>query len=83
MAQVKNDKRKPVREVILGAIRAAIWANENEERIWHTVSVRRVYQAGDQVEDTDEFIRSDLPELFLALQIAFSWMQKQSKSQSK
>ena len=55
-------KQKPVNEIRLGRIQAAIWANQTEQRdVWFNVTVTRLYKEGDQWKDTTTFRRDDLP----------------------
>lgn len=42
----KNEgKAKPVHEVRLGRIKAAIWANETENGVRHNVTISRLYKS--------------------------------------
>ena len=43
-----KDKTKPVHEVRLGRIRAAIWENETQVGIRYNVNVARIYKDGEQ-----------------------------------
>ena len=55
-------KQKPVNEIRLGRIQAAIWANQTEQRdVWFNVTVTRLYKEGDQWKDTTTFRRDDTP----------------------
>ena len=51
---------KPVSEVRIGRVKAAIWPNETEGRTWHNVTFSRLYKDGDQWKNTQSFSRYDL-----------------------
>ena len=42
-----NEKKRPVHEVRLGRIRAAIWENSTEKGVRHNVTISRLYKDGD------------------------------------
>ena len=55
-------QKRPVHEIRLGTIRAAIWANEKRtHNIWFSVTISRFYRVGDEWKDTHSFGRDDLP----------------------
>ena len=58
-----SDKRRPVHEIRLGRIRAAIWVNETENGIRHNVTLSRLYRDEQQGQwkDSTSFGRDDLP----------------------
>ena len=51
---------KPVAEVRIGRVKAAIWPNETEGRTRHNVTFSRLYKDGDQWKSTQSFSRNDL-----------------------
>jgi hypothetical protein len=60
-------KTLPVHEVKFGKIRAAVWANEMESGIWHSVTFSRLYKDKEgKWQDSDSFSREDLPLLIKA-----------------
>jgi aryl-phospho-beta-D-glucosidase BglC (GH1 family) len=68
-------KQKPVNEIRLGRIRAAIWANQTEHReVWFNVTVTRLYKDGDQWKDTATFRRDDLPIVAKVVDMAYAWI---------
>ena len=68
-------KQKPVNEIRLGRIRAAIWANQTEQRdVWFNVTVTRLYKEGDQWKDTTTFRRDDLPIVAKVVDMAYAWI---------
>ena len=50
-------KARPVREVRLGRIRAAIWENETQNGTRHNVTFSRLYKDGDEWKDSTSFGR--------------------------
>ena len=66
-------KTKPVNEIRIGSIRAAIWKNKTGESIRHNVTFSRSYKDGDEWKTSDSFGRDDLPKLILAAQKAYEW----------
>ena len=59
---MKNER--PIDEVRLGKIKAAIWRNDGSSGIWFNVTVSRLYNGGDGPADwkqSQSFGRDDLP----------------------
>ena len=66
--------RKPVHEVRLGKIKAAIWSNETERGLRFNVTVSRIYKDGEEWKTSDSFGRDDLPLLIKVLDRAHDYM---------
>ena len=64
-------KTKPINEVRIGNIKAAIWQNKVGESTRHNVTFARIYKDGEQWKNSDSFGRDDLPRLILAAQKAY------------
>jgi hypothetical protein len=64
-------KTKPVNEIRIGSIRAAIWQNKVGDKVRHNVTFTRSYKDGDEWKTSDSFGRDDLPKLILAAQKAY------------
>jgi len=60
---MKTNKTKPVHEVRLGTIKAAVWRNETEAGVRYNATFSRLYKDGDGSKSTDSFGRDDLPTL--------------------
>jgi hypothetical protein len=72
MAQ-KNGR--PAKEIRLGRIRAAVWANKTETGdVWFNVTVTRLYKDGDRWQDTATFRRDDLPIVAKVVDMAYAWI---------
>lgn len=68
-------QRKPVHEIRLGAIRAAIWANQSgTAQVWFNVTVSRLYKNGTAWSQSSSFRRDDLPLAAKALEMAYAWI---------
>jgi len=70
-------KTRPVHEVRLGRIKAAIWANEVEGRTRHNVTFARLYKDGDEWKTSDGFGRDDLPLLAKVADQVHTWIFQQ------
>ena len=51
---------KPISEVCIGRVKAAIWPNETEGRTRYNVTFSRLYKDGDEWKSTQSFSRNDL-----------------------
>jgi hypothetical protein len=74
----KESKKRPVHELRLGRIRAAIWENETEIGTRHNVTVSRLYKDGDDWKDSTSFGRDDLPLVGKVCDLAHSWIFEQA-----
>jgi len=70
-------KNRPVHEIRLGRIKAAIWENETDNGVRHNVTVSRLYKDGDQWKDSTSFGRDDLPLVAKVVDHAHSWIFEQ------
>lgn len=68
---------KPVAEIRIGMIRAAIWARPYEEGVSHNVTFNRIYRSGDEWRRTESFGRDDLLILAKVADQAHSWICEQ------
>lgn len=68
-------KQKPVHEIRLGTIKAAIWANKTEEQhVRYNVTVRRLYKDGQTWKTSQSFGRDELPLVIKVLDRAYTWI---------
>ena len=72
-------KSKPVHEVRLGRIKAAIWENDTQNGTRHNVTFTRLYKDGDQWKDSTSFGRDDLPLLGKVADMAHTWIFTESQ----
>ncbi len=71
---------KPVHEVRLGRIKAAIWANATQNGTRHNVTLSRIYKDGDDWKDSTSFGRDDLPLLVKVADQCHDWIFQHSGS---
>ena len=76
----QQTKVRPVREVRLGRIRAAIWENETQNGTRHNVTLSRLYKDGDEWKDSTSFGRDDLPLVAKVADLAHSWIFTQASA---
>ena len=72
-------KEKPIHEVRLGAIKAAIWKNDTANGTRYNVTVSRIYKdrEDNQWKSTDSFGRDDLLVLAKVADLAHTWIHQQ------
>ena len=74
---------KPIHEIRVGKIRAAIWANRNSKnQTWFSVTIRRTYFDGQAWQDSQTFARDDLPLLSKISDMAYAWIWERCESPS-
>ena len=74
-----SEKVRPVHEVRLGRIKAAIWENETQTGLRHNVTVQRIYKDGDDWKTSDSFGRDDLPLIQKVADLAHTWIYEQAQ----
>ena len=52
---------RPVHEIRLGPIKAAIWSNSTKVGIRHSIKISRLYREDEEWKTSDTFGRDDLP----------------------
>jgi hypothetical protein len=70
--------KKPVHEIRLGRIKAAIWENDTQNGTRHNVTFTRLYKDGDQWKDSPSYGRDDLPLLAKVADKVHSWIFEQA-----
>ena len=75
--------KRPVHEIRLGRVRAAIWENNSQNGTRHNVTFSRLYRDGDQWKDSSSFGRDDLPLLVKVADQVHTWIYQQNQSQSR
>jgi hypothetical protein len=78
----KREKVKPVHEVRLGRIKAAIWENETQNGTMFNVTLSRLYRDGKQWKDSGSFGRDDLPLVAKVADRVHSWIFAQAQEQN-
>ena len=67
-------KQKPVHEIRMGRIKAAIWANETDNGTRHNVTITRLYKDGDEWKTSTSFGREELPLVAKIADMAHTWI---------
>jgi hypothetical protein len=73
--EARGDSKKPVHELRLGRIRAAVWLNETENGPRYNVQISRLYKdQADKWKDSTSFGREDLPLVGKVADMAMVWI---------
>jgi hypothetical protein len=80
MEDMAKDKVRPVHEIRMGRIRAAIWENDTTNGKRHNVSLSRIYKDGEVWKDSSSFGRDDLPLVMKVSDVAHTWIFEHSQS---
>lgn len=83
MTQEAKAKAKPVHEVRIGTLKAAVWAKTNEQgRTRYDVSFCRIFKRknGTGWEYSEYFNRDELPLLAKVIDQAHDWVVSQKQS---
>ncbi len=73
-ARPSDGKHKPVHEVRLGRVKAAIWANDTDNGTRHNVSITRLYKDGDEWKTSTSFGRDELPLVAKVADLVHTWI---------
>jgi hypothetical protein len=71
--------KKPVHEIRLGAVRAAIWQGLPHDESNYRISISRVPRPGEQSRRADEFEADDLPLVAEVVDLAHLWICEQAE----
>ena len=74
----EKERTKPVHEIRLGRIKAAIWENDTQNGTMFNVTLCRLYRDGQQWKDSASFSRDDLPLVAKVADRVHSWIFDQS-----
>ena len=70
----EQTKKRPVHELRIGSVKAAIWQNDGQNGPWHAVSFERVYRDGNEWKSSSSFGRDDLLVLAKLADQAHTWV---------
>ena len=78
---MKTNKTKPIHEIRIGPIKAAVWKNETQNGVRHNATFNRLYRDKEEGswKTTDSFGRDDLLVLAKVANEAHSWMVAQQQ----
>jgi hypothetical protein len=85
-SQARDEKsgNKPVHEVRLGRIRAAVWLNDTENGPRYNVQITRLYKdQKDKWKDSTSFGREDLPLVAKVADMAMIWIYENPAGSEK
>lgn len=76
MSNIENTPQstRPVQEIRLGRVKAAIWANRTREGVIFNVTFERSYKDGETWKTSTSFGRDDLLKVAKLADQAHSWM---------
>ncbi len=78
----QKEKVKPVHEIRLGRIKAAIWENETQNGTMFNVTISRLWKDGSQWRDSTSFGRDDLPLVAKVADFAHTWILTQNQDRN-
>jgi hypothetical protein len=70
----EQSKKRPVKELRIGVVRAAIWRNDGDNGVWHNVTFERLYRDGEEWKSSASFGRDDLLVLAKVADMAHTWI---------
>ena len=70
----KTEGNKPIHELRMGTIKAAIWQNEAKNGHRYNVRITRLYKDGDEWKTSDSMGRDELPLVAKVADMAHSWI---------
>lgn len=80
--QATNSSRgaaaRPVNEIRMGRIRAAIWENQTTNGTRFNVTVSRLYKDGENWKDSTSFGHDDLPIVAKVVDLCHTWIFTES-----
>jgi hypothetical protein len=72
--------KRPIHEIRLGRIQAAIWANQSQGQMWFNVTIARSFQENGEWKESSGFRRDDLPIVAKLAEMAYAWIWSQGSS---
>jgi hypothetical protein len=83
MKTTQNISNKPINEVRLGAIKAAVWKNTTGTGdVRFNVTLSRIYNDGDTWKSTESFGRDDLLTVAKVADIANTWIHQREQEEA-
>ncbi|MEQ1829927.1 MAG: hypothetical protein ABL921_28450 [Pirellula sp.] len=70
---------RPVHEIRLGKVKAAIWRNETDAGPRHSVTITRIYKTDSGWDSSSSFGRDELPLVAKVSDMAHTWIYQQSE----
>ena len=80
---MENEKRRPIHEIRLGGVKAAIWNNHSDKTgTWYSVTFARLYKQGNSWKRSESFGPSELPLVSKVADQATQWIQALDRAES-
>ena len=79
----KQNKEKPVHQIRLSSIKAAIWKNDTGSGVRFNTTLSRLYKDGEEWKSTDSFGRDDLLLIAKVADHVHTWICDQNKEKEK
>jgi len=76
---METPTNKPVHEIRVASVKAAIWSNALPNGVRHSVTLTRLYKDGDAWKSSSSFNRDDLLVLGRIATAAFDWIVANQK----
>ena len=70
--------QKPVHEIRVGMITAAIWENTTTNGLRYSVRLTRIYRDGEEWKRTESFGRDELPLVTRVADLAHTWIHERA-----
>jgi hypothetical protein len=79
----QQTKKRPVKEIRIGRVRAAVWENETENVTFYNVTLSRLYKDGNEWKDSSSFGRDDMPLVAKVCDQVHTWIFEQATEKSE
>jgi hypothetical protein len=76
-----SNNERPVHEIRIGKVKAAIWMNQTDNGPWFNVTFSRVYKTEEGWQSNSSFWRDELPLLAKVADQAHTWIYQQQASE--
>jgi hypothetical protein len=78
-----DQKRRPVHEIRMGLLKAAIWKNDGSNGPWYSVTFERLYKEGEEWKSSVSFGRDDLLLLGKVADQAHTWIEQEVQAANR
>ena len=82
-AQNATTANRPVHEIRMGAVKAAIWRNETKNGYRYNVRISRLYKDNGEWKTSDSFGRDELPLVSKVVNMAYVWIYQSGQRQDE
>ena len=79
MPNTETKRSKPIHEVKVGMVKAAIWANDTSKGTLYSVTLARLYKADEGWKTTQSFNPRDLTDVVRVSVLAEAWLTDQQR----